>query len=217
MSNEIKNHAMPRHIGIIMDGNRSEGYYAGERTLKLICTECKNLGIKYLTVFKVNAVNHMEQLQHILINKKEFIEDNVCVKIVGAIENLNKSELNAIEEIERDTAECDGITLTIVLNYDGKEEILNALNKVLDKVNSCELDNKPVTKEIIEKHMYTEAIPEPEMIIRTGGEQRTSGFLLWKASYSELVFVDKLWLDFKKEDLHSCISEFQSRTINRGQ
>lgn len=222
---------IPEHIGIIMDGNRrwakrnnlpiGRGHNAGINTLRMVIRKCSSIGVKYLTVFVLSTDNlkrdkkEVDNLYHLIQSNLQAIDflirENVKIKIIGDRSGLSKTLLKTIENVESSTVDCNGIVLSLCFNYGGQDEIVAAFKKII-----ADDTIKHVTVESFEKNMYSSFLPEPEMIIRTGGEKRTSGFLLWKSAYSELVFCDKYWPDFTEEDLINMIIEYNKREINRG-
>ena len=236
---------IPRHIAIIMDGNgrwakergmiRVKGHNAGMASLKKTVRACAELGVKYLTVYAfstenwrrpVDEVNGIFKIMVYYIKKelKELKEENVRVNVIGdweAIpEDAREKMLYAVDE----TAENSGLVFTIALNYGGRREILNAvkaLYKEIMEADAAEDVEKPdaaenITEADIERHLATAGMPDPDIIIRTGGEMRLSNFLLWQCAYSEFIFRDVYWPDFDKAELISCIEEFNKRNRRYG-
>ena len=236
---------IPRHIAIIMDGNgrwakergmiRVKGHNAGMASLKKTVRACAELGVKYLTVYAfstenwrrpVDEVNGIFKIMVYYIKKelKELKEENVRVNVIGdweAIpEDAREKMLYAVDE----TAENTGLVFTIALNYGGRREILNAvkaLYKEIMEADAAEDVEKPdaaenITEADIERHLATAGMPDPDIIIRTGGEMRLSNFLLWQCAYSEFIFRDVYWPDFDKAELISCIEEFNKRNRRYG-
>lgn len=222
---------IPNHICIIMDGNRRwakeheisvvKGYEEGVKTLKKIINACVQRKINYLTVFAFSTDNWKRNKEEVdvLLNlckvSFETIQDirnqNIKVQFLGNRDNIPYSLKKALEKMENSTSDCDGMILAIAFNYGGKDEIVRAFNKIYQdktKVN--------VTKDEIESYLYSGFLPEPEILIRTGGEKRNSGFLLWKASYSELFYMDKYWPDFTEDDLDNVIREYNMRERKMG-
>jgi len=211
---------LPKHIGVIMDGNRRWakkrglpgvcGHKKGIEVLKCIINKCKTLDIKYLTVYTLSTDNQnrdkkeVEQLikliDHNLMEIDNFKSKNIRVRIVGNRDNISTSLFNTIERVETDTCDCNGLIVSFALNYGGQDEIVSAFNSILLEENVDE-----ITIELLEKHMYSGFLPKPELIIRSGGEQRLSGFLLWKAANSDLIFHEKLWPDFTVTDFMEAI------------
>lgn len=227
---EVNN--VPRHVAIIMDGNRRWarekgldyrlGHKQGAKTLENIVRYAKKIGIKYITVYAFSTENWKrseEEVGALMMLLKAYLDDygkradteNIKIKILGNIEvlsnGLQKSIANAVER----TKDNDGIIFSIALNYGGRDEIVHAVRKIAEKVKSGSLDISEINEDIISDSLYTEGIPDPDLIIRTSGELRTSGFLTWQAVYSEYLFLDKYWPDFSEEDLDFAVAEFQKR------
>lgn len=227
---EVNN--VPRHVAIIMDGNRRWarekgldyrlGHKQGAKTLENIVRYAKKIGIKYITVYAFSTENWKrseEEVGALMMLLKAYLDDygkradteNIKIKILGNIEvlsnGLQKSIANAVER----TKDNDGIIFSIALNYGGRDEIVHAVRKIAEKVKSGSLDISEINEDIISDSLYTEGIPDPDLIIRTSGELRTSGFLTWQAVYSEYLFLDKYWPDFSAEDLDFAVAEFQKR------
>lgn len=222
---------IPTHVAIIMDGNRrwarskglptNLGHSQGAKTLEKIAVACQNLGVKYLTVFafstenwkrKEEEVNYLMKLlaDNISTFDKRFKNDDVRIKLVGDINGLPENLQKGIREIEERTKFKMGLTVNIAINYGGRAEIVNAMKKM--KQDGV-LD---ITEDTVNKYMYTYDSPDPDLIIRTAGEQRLSGFLIWQAAYSEFYFTDVLWPDFDEKELDKAIDEFNNRKRNFG-
>lgn len=224
---------LPKHIGVIMDGNgrwakkrglpRSAGHSAGADTLKKIVTECNKMGIKYITVYAFSTENwsrpkeEVDFLMNLLLDylknaEKTLAGENVVIRAIGSRAELTEEIQEQIIKTENFTKNNTGIVMNIALNYGGREEIINAVKKICDSgVASEEIDEK-----LFESYLYTKDQPDIDLLIRTSGEQRLSNFLLWQNSYSEFWFTDKLWPDFKKADLYSAILDFQNRNRRFG-
>lgn len=234
---EIDYDRLPAHIGIIMDGNgrwakkrglpRSAGHSAGADTLKRIVTDCNRLGIKYITVYAFSTENwrrpkeEVDFLMNLLMNylrdaKNSLAGENVVIKAIGSRKELSAEMCELIDEVEEFTSKNTGIVMNIALNYGSREEITNAVKQLCRKAADGELSPEEVCPEIISEHLYTKNQPDPDLIIRTSGEERLSNFLLWQLAYSELWFTDKLWPDFKKRDLLEAIADFQQRSRRYG-
>ena len=228
---------LPQHIGVIMDGNgrwakkrglpRSAGHSAGADTLKKIVTECNKMGIKYITVYAFSTENWkrpkdevdylMNLLMDYLVNAKTTLAgENVVIKAIGSRKELSDELCRQIEKTEEFTKDNDGIVMNIALNYGSREEITKAVKEICADVSDGRILKDDIDAELISKHLYTANQPDPDLIIRTSGEQRISNFLLWQLAYSELWFCDKLWPDFSVADLHQAIIEFQSRNRRYG-
>lgn len=229
---EIDFDNLPKHIGIIMDGNgrwakkrglpRSAGHSKGADTLKKIVTECNNIGIEYITVYAFSTENwkrpkdEVDYLMNLLLNYLKDAEntlagENVVIRAIGSREELTEEIQDQIIKTEKFTAKNDGIIMNIALNYGSREEIVNAVREIADEVKSGKIDAENIDAEVISEHLYTKNQPEPDLIIRTSGEERLSNFMLWQAAYSEFWFTKRLWPDFGTEDLYAAIAEFQHR------
>ena len=223
---------LPVHIGVIMDGNgrwakkrglpRSAGHSAGADTLKKIVTECDDMGIKNITVYAFSTENWkrpkdevdylMKLLMDYLVNAETTLAgENVVIKAIGSREELSKELQYQIKKTEEFTKNNTGIVMNIALNYGSREEIVRAVKKISGDVQSGEIDIDEIDQKMISDSLYTKNQPDPDLIIRTSGEERISNFLLWQLAYSELWFTKKLWPDFKVEDLHRAIIDYQHR------
>lgn len=236
MENNSIRQKLPKHIGIIMDGNRRwaskngtsllEAYKMGRKRAKEICLACMKLHINELTIFALSSdnwkrsscqMNLLFQLfRNTFVEDSEFLNNNMKIKFYGSRKNLDDDILEIMDKVEEKTGLCNGLKLSIAFNYGGKDEIVDGFNSIIEKVNNNELKYGEMDEDTFEGFLWTKDMGDPNMIIRTSGEHRTSGFLLWKASYSELFFVDKYWPDFIEEDLMECLSEYDKRDINRG-
>lgn len=217
---------VPNHVAIIMDGNgrwakrrgldrvygHKEGIKAVEKTIKF----AKKVGIKYLTLFAFSTENWQRPIDEVnaimsllveYINEKipMLLENDVKLIFMGRREGLWDSVLEAIEKGERETSHCSSLTVVIALNYSGKAEILDAVNKIL-KSNIESID-----EESFRQFFYRPEIPDPDLLIRTSGEKRISNFLLWQLAYTELYFTDVLWPDFDEEEFLKALYDYQSR------
>lgn len=223
---------LPKHIAIIMDGNgrwaakralpRKAGHKAGAEAFERLITDAKDLGIQHITVYafstenwkrsdeEVNAI--MDLMRHYLKNSfQRFLKDNVRMHIIGDISRLDKDIQEQIQEVEEKSREKDGMTVHIALNYGGRDELLRSVQKITEKALNGQISLLDITEETIEENLDTAGIPDPELLIRTSGEERISNFLLWQIAYSELYFSDVLWPDFNKKDLLEAIYYYQNR------
>lgn len=229
---EIDTSRLPRHIGVIMDGNgrwakkrglpRSAGHSAGAEALKKIVTEANNLGVKYITVYAFSTENwkrpqsEVDYLMSLLLDylknaEKTLAGENVVIRCIGSRKELSEEIQEQIIKTEKFTSANDGIVMNIALNYGAREEITNAVKTISEKVKTDELSCDDITDETIEENLYTAHQPDVDLLIRTSGEQRLSNFMLWQVSYAEMWFTDKLWPDFKPADLRQAIVDFQNR------
>ena len=216
---------LPRHIAIIMDGNgrwakkrglpRTAGHKVGAETFRRIATYCKNIGVEYLTVYAFSTENWkrpkeevdaimslLEQYLHEAIDTME--KDQIRLRFLGDLSPLSE-ELRALaHRTDEITDGIRGFQANICLNYGGRDEVVHA-------VKSCLASGEEITEESISRHVYSAGIPDPELIIRPGGEVRVSNFLLWQSAYSEFYFCDTLWPDFDEKELDKAICAYQSR------
>lgn len=228
---------IPQHIAIIMDGNRrwakekgietKEGHKAGADNLENIAKFCNKIGVKYLTVYAFSTENwkrSKDEVSALMLLLKNYLKkfskdankDNIKINILGDIDNLEdglKKDINAA--IER-TKKCTGLTLNIAFNYGGRAEITNAVKKIAQMVANKEIDINDINEKIVGQNLYTETQPDPDLLIRPGGELRTSNFLPWQLVYSEFYFLDKYWPDFNNEDLLEAIKTFNKRNRKFG-
>ena len=223
---------LPKHIGVIMDGNgrwatkrglpRSAGHSAGAETLKKIVTECNKMGVKYITVYAFSTENwsrpkaEVDFLMNLLLDylknaEKTLAGENVVIRAIGSRAELTEEIRQQIVKTEEFTKNNDGIVMNIALNYGGREEIVNAVKNVCADAQKGELNPQEITEKVFSDYLYTAGQPDIDLLIRTSGEQRLSNFLLWQNSYSEMWFTNKLWPDFSVEDLHKAIIDFQGR------
>lgn len=227
---QIDSNRIPVHIAIIMDGNgrwakqqgqpRSLGHQAGAETVHIIAEEAAKLGVKYLTLYTfstenwnrpVDEVNALMALLMESIEEEIFMKNNISFRIIGDVEKLPAEVFNRLNQCIERTSKNTGMCLVLALSYSSKWEITNAVKKISAKVKEGELTIDDITDEEIEKHLCTEFMPAPDLLIRTGGEVRLSNYLLWQCAYSELYFCDTFWPDFKEEELCKAIYDFQKR------
>ena len=229
---DIDTSALPRHIGIIMDGNgrwakkrglpRSAGHKAGAESLKKIITEATNLGVEYITVYAFSTENWkrpkeevdylMGLLMDYLINaEKTLAGENVVIRAIGSRKELSEEMQRQIVKTEEFTKNNTGIVMNIALNYGGREEILHAVKDISRAVKAGEISADDISERNISDALYTGGQPDVDLLIRTSGEMRLSNFMLWQVSYAEMWFTDKLWPDFKPADLRKAIYDFQNR------
>lgn len=235
---EIDYNNLPEHIAIIMDGNRrwakqrgleaSLGHKEGAENLKRIAKFANSIGIKYMTVYAFSTENWkrtekevsaiMKLLKFYL---KDFLtsanNDNIKINVIGTDFKLNNEIKEEILKVEEKTLKDTGMTLNIAFNYGGRDEIVNATKKIAEKVKENEMSIEEITEKTIADNIYTAGQPDPDLVIRTSGEQRISNFLLWQIAYSEFVFSNKYWPEFSNEDLLETIREYQHRTRKFGE
>ena len=229
---EEMNMNIPKHIAIIMDGNRrwakkrnlpvKLGHKQGAETLKKLARYANKIGLEYLTVYafstenwkrteeEVNAL--MTLLQNYLdIFAKEADTENIVIRVLGDRKPLSAKLNEKIDEAIERTKSNTGTIFNIALNYGGRDEIVHATKKIAEKVKNGELNIDDIDEKLISQNLYTEDIPDPDLLIRTSGEIRLSGFLPWQSVYSEFYFIDKLWPDFTSDDLDEAIRVFNGR------
>ncbi len=223
---------LPEHIAIIMDGNgrwakkrgnqRIFGHKNGVAAVRDTTEACAELGIKYLTLYAFSTENwnrpkmEVDALMSLLVQTihsetSTLLKNNVRLNAIGDISGMPTSVGNQLMKAIEKTSGNTGLTLTLALSYSSRWEILNAVQKIAEKVEKGALKPADLTCEIISNHMTTAGIPDPELLIRTSGEYRISNFLLWQIAYSELYFTQTLWPDFRREDLYQAIIDFQKR------
>ena len=228
---------IPKHVAIIMDGNRrwakkrglpsQFGHSEGANTLEKIADVCSELGIEYLTVYAFSTENwkrsadEVDYLMKLLAkNIKDFDKRiknrDIRFRMIGDINRLNSDLQEGIRAIEERTKDKKGLTVNIAINYGGRAEITYASKKIAEDVKNGLLKIEDIDEDVFARYLQTKDSPDPELIIRTGGESRLSGFLLWQSAYSELYFTEVLWPDFNKEELEKAIIEYNNRKRNFG-
>lgn len=234
MMDNLDMNRIPEHIAIIMDGNgrwatergkeRSYGHQAGVDTVRRITSECTRLGVKYLTLYTFSTENwnrpadEVAALMGLVLTSLEdeiFMKNNVRFRVIGDLKRLPQQVQDKLQETMDHTAKNDSMTMVVALSYSSRWEILNATKKMvkeaLESGSTYEQIEDKLTEENFEKHLETCFMPDPELLIRTGGELRISNYLLWQTAYSELYFCDTFWPDFNEEDLHKAIASYQNR------
>ena len=227
----------PRHIAIIMDGNRrwakakgmpgKAGHKEGAKTLEKIVRYANKIGLEYITVYAFSTENWKrteDEVGTLMALLQNYLEDyskradteNIKVKILGDISVLSAGMQKSIKNCMERTKDNTGVTFNIALNYGGRNEILSAVKKIAQDVKDEKLKVDDITEEVISNNLYTKGEPDPDLVIRTSGELRTSNFLPWQIVYSEFLFLDKLWPDFTEEDLDNAILEYQKRNRKFG-
>jgi undecaprenyl diphosphate synthase len=229
--------ALPRHVAIIMDGNgrwakarglpRIAGHRSGAEAARRTVAAAAELGIPYLTLFGFSSENWkrpsteihdlMALLRHYLHGEiAELHRNGIRLNVIGHIARFAPDIVGMIEDAEAATRDNPRITLTIALSYGGRAEIVAAVRSIAAQVACRKLDPDAVDEECIARHLFTADLPDPDLLIRTSGEQRISNFLLWQCAYSELVFTKTLWPDFSKHDLDRAIDDFCARERRYG-
>lgn len=222
---------LPRHIAIIMDGNgrwarsrklpRIAGHREGINSVREITRACGEIGIEYLTLYTFSQENwrrpkvEVSALMNLLVETirreiAELMQNNVRLHVIGRLEELPEKPRIEMEEGIRRTAGNSGLNLVLALNYGGRREILDAIEDLLDAKNSGE-EVFHLTEQVFEEHLYTQGIPDPDVVIRTSGESRISNFLLWQLAYSEIHITPTLWPEFRRKELYESILDYQAR------
>lgn len=228
---------IPKHIAIIMDGNRrwarekgletKEGHKAGADNLENIAKYCNEIGVKYLTVYAFSTENwkrSKEEVSALMILLKNYLKkfsknankEGIRIKILGDISVLDDGLRNSINEAVERTKNGTGLTLNIAFNYGGRAELTHAMKKIAQEVVDNKIKIDDINENLISEKLYTENQPDPDLLIRPGGELRISNFLPWQLVYSEFYFTDKFWPDFNNEDLLDAIKTFNKRNRKFG-
>lgn len=231
------NLVIPNHIAMIMDGNRrwarkrglptQLGHSAGAENMQKIAEYCEELGVKHMTVYAFSTENWKrtkDEVDYLMKLLEKYIKEfdkkikgrNIRLKLLGDITPLPEGLKNGIREIEEKTRNNDGLTVNIAINYGGRAELVNATKKISEDVSNGKINIEDINDELLSKYMYLQDMPDPDLLIRTGGEIRLSGFLTWQSVYSELYFTDCLWPDFNEKELDKAIEEYNHRKRNFG-
>lgn len=220
---------IPQHIAIIMDGNgrwatergkdRSYGHQAGVEAVRRITAECTRLGVKYLTLYTFSTENwsrpatEIHALMGLVLTSLEdeiFMKNNVRFRVIGDVKRLPGEVRQKLRETEEHTAKNSTMTMVVALSYSSRWEITNAVKEIAQE--TLRMKELPeISEATISKHLQTSFMPDPDLLIRTGGELRISNYLLWQIAYSELYFTETYWPDFNENDLHNAIISYQSR------
>ena len=230
MTNQLDNNNIPQHSAIIMDGNgrwatehgkpRSYGHQAGVETVRRITSECTRLGVKYLTLYTFSTENwnrpetEIAALMGLVLSSLEdeiFMKNNVRFKVIGDIERLPVEVQRKLQETIDHTANNTAMTMVVALSYSSRWEITKAMKDIAQKALDGQLSVDDITEDTVSQSLTTASIPDPDLLIRTGGELRISNYLLWQIAYSELYFCDTFWPDFNEADLHKAIADYQHR------
>lgn len=230
MTEITKMQHIPEHIAIIMDGNgrwatqrnkpRSYGHQEGVEAVRRITSECTRLGVKYLTLYTFSTENwnrpetEIAALMSLVLTSLEdeiFMKNNVRFRVIGDVARLPQDVQDKLRETMEHTAGNTKMTMVVALSYSSRWEITEAVKHISAKVKSGELNESDITEDLISKELSTNFMPDPDLLIRTGGELRISNYLLWQIAYSELYFCDTYWPDFSEEDLHKAIESYSSR------
>lgn len=229
--------SVPKHIAIIMDGNgrwakkrglpRNAGHTAGAKNVEKICLAAKKLGIKYLTLYAFSTENWMRPETEVKALMKLLSgyldkcvqtahENKMHLRVIGDISRLDPKFQEQILEAERISSVYDDLHLTIAINYGSRDEILRAMRKVGTAIRDKELTPEEITEETFQQYLDTKDLPDPDLLIRTSGEQRLSNYLLWQLAYSEFYFTDVAWPEFDEEELKKALDVFENRDRRYG-
>lgn len=234
MTEQLDMKRIPEHIAIIMDGNgrwasergkqRSYGHQAGVEAVRKITSECTRLGVKYLTLYTFSTENwnrpadEVSALMGLVLTSLEdeiFMKNNVRFRVIGDLTRLPENVRLKLRETEEHTAGNTAMTMVVALSYSSRWEITNAVRNIVAEAKEQDQtaggDSLDITEETISKHMATNFMPDPDLLIRTGGELRISNYLLWQIAYSELYFCDTYWPDFDETALRNAIASYQNR------
>ena len=231
-NSEEKLRKIPTHVAIIMDGNgrwakkrnmpRVKGHYEGMQTVKKITKYASKLGIQYLTLYAFSTENWArpkEEVSYLMdLPEKmfmsfmpELMENNVKVEVIGVVEKLPENTRKAVEDAIEQTKNNTGLKLIFALNYGSKDEIVTAVKRIAQGAANNEYKVEEIDEQLISDNLFTKDTPDPDLLIRTSGEQRISNFLLWQIAYSEFIFTKVAWPDFVEEEFYKALLEYQSR------
>ena len=223
---ELDKNRIPQHIAIIMDGNgrwakaqgkpHTAGHIQGVEAVRTITSECARLGVKYLTLYTFSTENwnrpadEVKALMSLLFDNLEdkvFMKNNIRFRVIGDTRRLPAEVQKKITALERRTASNDAMTMVLAISYSARWELTNAVQAIVREGLTADA----ITEDVVSRHLNTAFMPDPDLLIRTGGEVRVSNYLLWQIAYSELYFCDTFWPDFDAEALHEAIAHYQAR------
>lgn len=230
MNHELDKTRIPVHIAIIMDGNgrwaakrgleRSYGHQAGVETVRRITAACTKLGVKFLTLYTFSTENwnrpsdEISALMGLVLSSLEdeiFMKNDVRFRVIGDIARLPEDVQKKLHETEEHTKDNATMTMVVALSYSSRWEITKAVQDIVTDVKAGKISEQAICEDMMSKYLQTAFMPDPDLLIRTGGEVRVSNYLLWQIAYSELYFCDTFWPDFAEEDLYRAIANYQSR------
>jgi len=228
----LKHGNLPNHIAIILDGNgrwaknrnlsRTEGHKAGVENLEMLIDQCKDLNIKYITLYVFSTENWKRPAFEVnnlmlLLNKylterlDDLMQKNIRLNVIGDVSKLPKKTMKLIAFVINETKNNSKMVLTLAINYGARNEILRAVKNLAEDAKNSKLDIDDIDEKLFSKYLYTYDIPDPDLLIRTSGEYRLSNFLLWQCAYTEFWYTDVFWPDFKKSDLYDALESFKKR------
>ncbi len=229
---KLESMKIPEHLAIILDGNgrwakkhnrpRNYGHVKGSENVETICEDAYNLGIKYVTIYAFSTENwnrpkeEVDSLMALLddyLKKsiKESKKNNMRVRVIGDITALSPKMQKNIQDLEKASKDNTGLNLQVAINYGSRDEIIRGIDKLANDLNDKKISANSINQELFEKYLDTAGIPDPDLLIRTSGEQRLSNFLLWQLAYAEFYFTDVYWPDFDKDELIKAIEFYNSR------
>ena len=230
MTDNIDMRRIPQHVAIIMDGNgrwanekgkeRSYGHQAGVETVRRITSECTRLGVKYLTLYTFSTENwnrpatEVAALMGLVLSSLEdeiFMKNNVRFRVIGDLERLPKEVQEKLQVTMEHTADNDAMTMVVALSYSSRWEITEATRQIAKEVAEGKLEPADINEDTVASHLSTSFMPDPDLLVRTGGEVRVSNYLLWQIAYSDLYFCDTYWPDFSEADLRKAIACYQGK------
>ncbi len=229
--------SVPRHVAIILDGNgrwakakglpRTAGHTAGAKNVEVVCEEAYNMGIEYLTLYAFSTENWNRSKEEVaalmnLLNQylknclKTAKKNNMRIRVIGDISRLDSSMQEKIHLLEKESASYNGLNLTIAINYGSRDEIVRGIKRMYQDVEEHKLDADAISEEIVSKYLDTADLPDPDLMIRTSGEQRLSNYLLWQLAYAEFYFTPVAWPDFHGEELRKAVEAYENRDRRYG-
>ena len=224
--------SIPRHIAIIMDGNgrwarkrslnRIRGHKEGTESVRNIVRACREIGVEVLTLYAFSTENWQRPRQEVTAlmsilksflksELAEMMENNILLNAIGDIERLPGNVLKVLREVMEETRQNQAMVLNLALSYGGRNEIVRASKKIATQIKAGRLQPEEITEELFSDYLYTQGMPEPDLLIRTSGEMRISNFLLWQIAYSEIFVTQTLWPDFRREELIRILHDYQKR------
>ena len=229
--------SVPRHVAIILDGNgrwakakglpRTAGHTAGAKNVEVVCEEAYNMGIEYLTLYAFSTENWNRSKEEVsalmnLLNQylknclKTAKKNNMRIRVIGDISKLDESMQEKIKVLETESADYTGLNLTIAINYGSRDEIVRGIKRMLHDIATEQLQVDDISEETFSRYLDTAELPDPDLMIRTSGEQRLSNYLLWQLAYAEFYFTPVAWPDFHGEELRKAVEAYENRDRRYG-
>lgn len=229
--------SVPRHVAIILDGNgrwakakglpRTAGHTTGAKNVEVVCEEAYNMGIEYLTLYAFSTENWNRSKEEVtalmnLLNQylknclKTAKKNNMRIRVIGDISRLDPSMQEKICLLEKESASYTGLNLTIAINYGSRDEIVRGIKRMYQDVEEHKLDADAISEDTVSKYLDTADLPDPDLMIRTSGEQRLSNYLLWQLAYAEFYFTPVAWPDFHGEELRKAVEAYENRDRRYG-